>query len=182
MIEAGGGVDMNLCDSSRGTAGLFYTYIDSTNDVVFTLDSNSGWKGVYDDSTPDYKEHRITLKLGWETNLSSTVSILTGINTFYGFINKDFAYGFVDTSGNYETDKAELEGSQWGITASIGGSFKLPSLTLEPYINAGYRDLDLDGDLDIDYDFGPTGYGSGDIDEDRQEWFVGAGLSVLFGI
>ncbi|MBW2365501.1 MAG: hypothetical protein JRF25_10665 [Deltaproteobacteria bacterium] len=183
MIEAGGGVDMKLSDSSRGTAGLFYTYVDSSNDVVFTLKSpGGGWQGVYDDSTPDYKEHRITLKLGWETALSSTTAIRTGFNTFYGFINKDYVFGYNDIFGNYETDNAKLDGYQWGIIASIGGTLKLQSVTLEPYINAGYRDLDLNGDLNIDTNLVAPGAFSGDIDESRQEWFVGAGLSVLFGI
>ncbi|MBW1815294.1 MAG: hypothetical protein JRJ39_17090 [Deltaproteobacteria bacterium] len=77
-----------------------------------------------------------------------------------------------------------MDGNQWGITASLGGTFKLSSITLEPYINAGYRDLDLDGDIDFDalliipfY----AGSASGDIEESREEWFVGAGLSILFG-
>ena len=67
------------------------------------------------------------------------------------------------------------------MMASFGSSTKLSSVTLEPYINAGYRNLDLDGDLNIDLDFGTPGSASGDMDEDRQEWFVGGGLSILFG-
>jgi len=183
-IEAGGGMDMKLSDSSRGIVGLFYTYVNSTDDFEFTLtEPGVGWQGVYDDSTPDYNEHRITLKLGWETALSSTATIRTGLNTFYGFIDKEYRFYFTDNAANFEEDIAKMDGYQWGIMASVGGSFKLNSVSLEPFINAGYRDINLDGDLDISASIPPIPPGStdGDIEEDRQEWFVGCGLSILFG-
>ena len=190
VINAGGGVDMKLCNTSRETVGLFYTYLDSSDDLGITLDYPSGFpSAVYDEKVPGYTEHRVTLKLGWETDLSSTATIRTGFSTFYGFIEKEYefylSYDAPLPIPLSERDAASLDGHQWGIMASIGGSFKFSSITLEPYVNAGYRDLDLDGDLDMDaFLFTPipiTIEMRGDIDESRQEWFVGGGLSILFG-
>ncbi len=187
VIDAGGGVDIKLSDSSRGTVGLFYTRIESSNDMEITLDYPSGFpSALYDEKVPDYDENRVTLKLGWETDLSSTTTIRTGFTTFYGFIEKDFEYNLRYTpTPLFETDTASLDGNQWGIMASIGGTFKLSSITLEPYINAGYKNLDLDGDMELDaLLWAPlfiTITENGDIEESREEWFVGAGLSLLFG-
>jgi len=186
VVDAGGGIDIKLSDRSRGTVGLFYTYLNGSDDVEITLDFPSGFpSAVYNQDVPDYKEHRVTLKLGWETDLSSTATIRTGFNTFYGHIEKEYEFNLTyPPTPLFEKNRAELDGNQWGITASIGGTFKLSSVTLEPYINAGYRDLDLDGDIDLDAFLIPPliiGSVSGDIDESLEEWFVGAGLSVLFG-
>lgn len=190
VIEAGGGADIKLSDSSRGTVGLFYTYLDCSDDVLITLNSPIGppFSAVYEDSVPDYTEHRVTLKLGWEKDLSSTATLRTGFNAFYGFIEKeyvlDLSYPGIPSPFYTERDEVSLDGHQWGITASIGGSFKVASIALEPYINAGYRDLDLDGDLDSTAFFLPpiiALQADGDVEESREEWFVGAGLSILFG-
>jgi hypothetical protein len=190
IVDAGGGLDIKLSDTCRGTAGLFYTYIDSSDDVEITLDYPSGWpSAIYDEDLPNYTEHRVTLKLGFETDLSSTAAIRTGFTTFYGNIEKEYEYKLsyppIPSSFIGQRDIASLEGYQWGITASIGGRFKLSSITLEPYINAGYRDIDLEGDWSTNLTLlmpplaGTSG--SGDMDESREEWFVGAGLSILFG-
>jgi len=182
-IETGGGLDIKLSETSRIAAGLFYTYIKSANDFTVILDDpGSAYIGTYDDNTPDYREHQISFKLGWENSLSDTATIRAGFKTFWGFIDKDFEFDYSDTLGFYENDNTNLDGHQWGIMASFGSSIKLSSVTLEPYINAGYRDLDLDGDLDFSAIL-PALVGSVnfDVDEDRQEWFVGCGLSILFG-
>ncbi|MBW2334820.1 MAG: hypothetical protein JRF06_06945 [Deltaproteobacteria bacterium] len=190
VVDAGGGIDIKLSDSSRGTAGLFYTYLDCSDDVLITYDSPAPPPppAIYEDSVPDYTEHRVTLKLGWETDLSSTTTFRTGFTTFYGFIEKEYEYQIsfppIPSSLLGQRDEVSMDGQQWGIAASIGGSFKMASVTLEPYINAGYRDLDLDGNIDVvTGSSGPlrgrTGYG--DVEESREEWFVGGGLSILFG-
>jgi len=183
VIETGGGLDMKLTNNSQMAAGVFYTFINSTSDFDITLDDPSTpYTGTYEDKAPDYREHRVSLKMGWEKSLSDATLIRAGFNTFFGFIDKDFVYSYNDILGFYEHDTGKLDGHQWGIMASFGSSIKLSSIILEPYINAGYKDLDLDGDLDIEAVLPSTGgSASGDIDEDRQEWFVGAGLSVLFG-
>ncbi|MBW1814501.1 MAG: autotransporter outer membrane beta-barrel domain-containing protein [Deltaproteobacteria bacterium] len=185
MIEAGGGIDMELSDISRMAVGLFYTYLDRSDDLEFTLDDPTPglWMLVYDHNTPDYKEHRITLKTGWETSLSNSFALRAGINTFYGWINKDLEYRYDDyglAGGNFERNDGSLEGNQWGINASLGATINLKKVSFEPYINGGYRDVDLDGDSRF------TSSGGGgitmDVDESREEWFIGAGLSILFGI
>jgi len=181
LIEAGGGIDMKLYDKSRVAAGLFYTYLDSSNDLkVKVVEPGAApWIGVYDDETPDYKEHRISLKMGWETSLSDSTAVRAGFNTFYGFIEKDYVYDFADNGAlGTQKDVASFDGHQWGIMASLGGTFRIQSVTLEPYINAGYRDLDLDGD---ERTSGSIISISADMDESRQEWFVGGGLSILLG-
>ncbi|MBW1815293.1 MAG: hypothetical protein JRJ39_17085 [Deltaproteobacteria bacterium] len=67
VIDAGGGVDIKLSDSSSGTVGLFYTYLNTSDDMEITLDYPSGFpSALYDNSVPDYTEHRVTLKLGWQ--------------------------------------------------------------------------------------------------------------------
>ncbi|MCJ7772411.1 MAG: hypothetical protein MUP22_04680, partial [Desulfobacterales bacterium] len=191
LVEAGGGIDMKLCDRSRLAAGLFYTYLDSSDDLnvnlVYVPGFNIYQNQEYNDKTPDYKEHRVSLKMGWETSLSDSSAIRVGFNTFYCWMDKDFLFDY-RYSGiilpGYEKDVTTLDGRQWGIMASLGGSFKLQSVTLEPYLNAGYTDLDMDGDIHTDVNlFSGTLAGSAttDMDESRQEWFVGSGLSILFG-
>lgn len=189
IIDAGGGADIKFSDSSRGTLGLFYTYLDCNDDLWITMSSEIGipFDAVYEDSVPEYTEHRVTLKLGWETDLSSTSALRAGLNAFYGFIEKEYVLDLSHPPlpvAYSERDEISMDGNQWGITASIGGSLKLSGVTLEPYINGGYRDLDLDGELESNAYLLPPViilFADGDIEESREEWFVGAGLSILFG-
>jgi hypothetical protein len=77
------------------------------------------------------------------------------------------------------TDDIGLNGYTWGINASVGGTVKFSRLTLEPFINGGYRSLKLDGDGDALNGAG-TITGLWGMDQNRAEWFIGGGLSIKF--
>jgi len=177
VIEVGGGVDKELAEGTRIAAGLYYGYLHDT--VDFTLEEFAGVSTIsYDGSNyPAHTEHQVRLRLAGEREFSPIVALRMGLGFFYGWVEEDYelthrTLGF--------TDDISLNGSHWGIGASIGGSVKFQRFTLEPFVNAGYQEFNLDGDGDS--------VGGGvitdfyEMDKIRREWSIGGGLSVLFDL
>jgi hypothetical protein len=98
-----------------------------------------------------------------------------GLEPFYGWIREDFE----NASNEFLPfiEDVSLNGSRWGMGASLGGTIKFKSLTLEPFINGGYQEIKLDGD-------GTEFIRSLilDINELQRQWYIGGGFSVLFGL
>jgi len=90
------------------------------------------------------------------------------------------AHDFEQSDVGFSNDDISSDGHAWGINASLGGTVKFSGLALEPFINAGYRSLKLEGDGYMRVGPGIT-VGLWKFDQNRSEWFVGGGGSILFG-
>jgi hypothetical protein len=122
------------------------------------------------DRIPDYDEHRITLKLAYEKDMSSTCGFRAGFNCFYGWADWDYKNDIIDGA---ITESVSMDGDLWGIGLTFGGTIKIDPMTLEPFIGVAYQETDLDGDgrmigTDIEGE------------SERDQWLVTAGLSIIF--
>jgi hypothetical protein len=70
-----------------------------------------------------------------------------------------------------------MDGSHWGIQASLGSTVKLGRLILEPFVDGGNERMDLDGNGTDDL---PLTGSFLEMDKTRKEWFIGGGFSVRF--
>ena len=101
-----------------------------------------------------------------------------GLEQFYGWIKEDFeSTNFGILFLNRWIEEVSLDGHRWGIGASMGGSVTFQNLTLEPFISAGYQEINLDGN-GAELIFGTVM----NVDELKREWCIGGGLSVLFDL
>jgi len=166
-IEAGGGVDIALNDTSKIASGLYYQYLENNNDFSFDF-----LPPAYSDMDriPDYDEHRVTLKLAYEKSISPAVGFRAGFNCFYGWADWDYKNDYM--MGSLKED-ASLGGDVWGIGLTLGGTIQMDPMTIEPFIGVAYQETDLDGDCEamgIDIEG----------DHERDQWLVTTGLSILF--
>ncbi|MBW1813670.1 MAG: autotransporter outer membrane beta-barrel domain-containing protein [Deltaproteobacteria bacterium] len=168
-IEAGGGLDIALNDTSKIASGIYYQYTENNNDFSLDMFSMSSWTDM--DRIPDYDEHRITLKLAFEKDMSSTVGFRAGLNCFYGWADWDYKNDWM--SGAIK-ESVSMDGDLWGIGLTLGGTIKIDPMTIEPFIGFAYQETNLDGDGDL--------LGVIDIegDHERNQWLVTTGLSILF--
>jgi len=170
-IEIGGGLDKEFNKGTKVAGGVYYSYLQNKNGFLFTTDT-----GLFADHSnyPDTREHRVILRLEGEKELSSSVALRMGVSGFYGWVKEDLNFNsnlfFGPTS-----EKISLDGSHWGIGASLGGTVKFQRFSLEPFIGGGYQKLDLDGDgIRTGFNF------LSEVDKLKKEWSVGGGLSIKF--
>jgi hypothetical protein len=176
VLEAGGGVDKELAAGTRIAAGIYYSYHDIKNDfsyqiptVFWTLDNSK---------CPYLTEHRATLRLAGEFELSPMATVRIGLTPFFGWVREDFEY--IDTGFFGNSDNISLDGYRWGIGASFGGSLRFNGFTMEPFVSGGYQEYDLSGD-------GGTTAGGAlailtEMDLTRHEWYIGGGISFLLDL
>jgi hypothetical protein len=169
QIEAGGGVDKELNKGTRIAAGVYYNYFKNKSDFLFTIDNSS-----FTDHTnyPDQREHKVMLKLAGEKEISPMFAMRMGLNLFYGWVNEDLKF---NSNMITSTENLSLDGSHWGIEASLGGTVKVQRFSIEPFLAGGYQKLDLDGDGIR------TGFAFlSEVDKLKKEWSVGGGFSIRF--
>jgi hypothetical protein len=168
-IEAGGGIDIALDDSSKIASGIYYQYAENNND--FSLVFPTPFTDM--DCIPDYDEHRVTLKLAYEKDMSSILGFRAGFNCFYGWADWDYKNYFIV---GIRKERVSMDGNLWGIGLVLGGTIKIDPVTFEPFIGAAYQETDLDGDGRV------TNGMTIDIegDHERDQWLVATGLSILF--
>lgn len=169
QVEVGGGLDKELNKGTRIAAGIYYNYLKNKSDFLFTIDNS-----LISDHTnyPDQREHKFILRLAGEKEISPMFTMRMGLNFFYGWVNEDLKF---NSNMITSTEKLSLDGSRWGIGASLGATVKVQRFSIEPFIGGGYQKLDLDG----------NGARSGfaflsEVDKLKKEWSVGGGLSVKF--
>jgi hypothetical protein len=176
QLEAGGGLDKELAKGTRIAGGIYYGYVKNKNNFILNGSSPGPFSQVWDHSNyPDQTEHRVILRLAGEKELSPVFVMRMGLNFFYGWVKEDLRFTYADTFPSSYSDKISLDGSHWGIGASLGGTIKFERFSLEPFLGGGYQKLNLSGD----------GNRSGgaflfDMDKIRKEWSVGGGLSIKF--
>jgi hypothetical protein len=175
-VGVGGGVDFTPDKGTKVAAGLYYDYIRTSQEATFD-DYFPGDYGryIYPDM-PTQTEHRLTFKALAEKEITPAFALRGGFNVFYGWVEADYATRFAYNGvhlPDYNFD-ISADGSNMGVNASVGATFKLNKVALEPFLNAGYVKYSVDGD-GLHGDAGPI---SGK--NDKANWHVGGGLSVRF--
>jgi hypothetical protein len=177
-LTVGGGVDKEFGTSSKIAAGLYYNYLKGENNIdilwfpgIFAYDSSD---------CPASIEHQVMLRLTGEHEFSPTVALRMGLNFFYGWVSEDYTFVFTNVTPQY-TDKMSLDGSHWGIGASLGGTIKFKPITLEPFIAGGWQQYKVDGNGNRVSTVGVL-QNLYDMNKSRDEWSIGGGFSVLFDL
>ena len=173
-LKAGGGIEKKLSGNALIAGGIYYNYLQGRDDISITRDATTRDNSEF----PSRQEHKAILRLAGEKELSPTVTLRMGLNSFFGWINEEFEFN----DNGAQTDNISLDGFHWGIGASLGGTFKIPSIhiTLEPFINGGWQQYNLDGDGDRTGGSLPTLLW--EMDKSRSEWSLGGGLSILYDL
>jgi hypothetical protein len=177
VLEAGGGVDAELDAGTRVAAGIYYSYHDIKNNFSHQMQP-MGW--IFDNrKCPYLTEHRATLRLTGEFELSPMATVRMGLTPFFGWVREDRGYTDVDFFFP-NSDDISLDGYRWGIEASFGGSIRFNGFTMEPFVSGGYQEYDLSGD-------GGTTAGGAlviltEMDLTRHEWYIGGGISFLLDL
>jgi hypothetical protein len=173
-LKVGGGMEKKFGNTALLAAGIYYNYLRAQDDIRLSR-SIMGITTISDNSDfPFHREHRMIFRLAGEKEFSPPVTLCMGLNFFYGWVNEEFK--FTDT---VVMDKIPLDGSHWGIGASVGGTVKIPPITLEPFINGGWQKLNLKGDGERTL-AGGTINNLWEMDKLRKEWSIGGGFSVKF--
>jgi hypothetical protein len=180
-IIVGGGLDKAFGKDTRIAGGIYYNYLRNRDDFFVHEDTGAGGWWNQDYTFPDWAEHQVLLQLAGEKTLSSAVALRAGLSFFYGWVNfKGISIYTVDT-GYWRTVAGSGRGTHWGVEASLGGTLRFTSITLEPFAKAGYQQLDLDVDADdANSTLGVTGLLDGE--SNRRAWSIGGGLSILFNL
>ncbi|MEN6475960.1 MAG: autotransporter outer membrane beta-barrel domain-containing protein [Syntrophaceae bacterium] len=180
-LETGGGLDYTTASGARTAAGFYYDYLHLDQNFTFTMIGTPTSVDDYDDY-PKHVEHRFTCKTAAEKDYSPSLAIRAGLNLFYGWVDRDYAYVMSRTNGFLYPVDISGDGYTWGANVSAGATVKLNQVSIEPFAKCGYQKLKLDGDgsstvrgsfsdTSIDYYTG-TGY------YEKTNWFVGAGFSL----
>jgi hypothetical protein len=176
-LEAGGGVNKDFGKGTRIAAGIYYNYLHGKYDITLK-ETTDGLNGqIWNHSEyPASTEHQFMLRLAGEYEISPTVTLRMGIVPFFGWVKENFKFIYGNIS---YTDDITLDGSHWGIVASLGGTMKFQRFILEPFINAGYQKLNLKGDGEHTLaSFAITNLW--EMDKLRKEWSIGGGFSIKF--
>ena len=183
-ITAGGGLDKELAKGARIAGGIYYSYLQGNNAIQITENHSVPlvyWNN-YDYDFPASSEHQVMLRLAGEVALSPVVTMRMGLTPFFGWVRQDFKFSQLTSALTGYTDDVSTDGYHWGIGASLGGTIKIPPITLEPFINAGYQQLNLEGDGDRVSTPSGVLLDLYEMSKDRNEWSIGGGLSVLFDL
>jgi hypothetical protein len=179
VLEAGGGVDAELAAGTRVAAGIYYSYHDIKNDFFYQMTP----VGLIFDhrECPYLTEHRATLRLAGEFELSPMATVRMGFTPFIGWVREDF--GYTDTGiGFPNSDDISLDGMRWGVEGSFGGSIRFNGFTMEPFVSGGYQEYDLSGDGGTTLTGTSTLVHLTEMDLTRHEWYIGGGISFLLGL
>ena len=178
QLEVGGGADKELEKGTRLAGGIYYGYLQDKNE--FNLERLIGASHEFFDNSDDPKqtEHRVILRLSGEKEFSPSFAMRLGMNFFYGWMKEEFKFDYADTGlGLTSYEDVSMDGSHWGIRASLGGTVKFGRLILEPFVGGGYERMDLDGNGTDDL---PLTGSLLEMDKAKKEWFIGGGFSIRF--
>jgi hypothetical protein len=179
-ITAGGGLEKKLSQDAKIAAGIYYSYLQGNSALKVRVEEGGVWENFDYSDFPASSEHQVMLRLAGELALSPIVTLRMGLTPFFGWVREDYEFTYTAAVPQY-TDNISLHGYHWGIGASLGGTITLKPITLEPFINGGYQQLNLKGDGDRVTTAGVlTDFY--EMSKDRNEWSIGGGLSVLFDL
>jgi hypothetical protein len=172
-IEVGGGLDWVLAANTRVAAGIYYDYLQGRNELSLYFVDPLNWVDEYY-VLPDGVEHRVMIRFAGEQELSPAVVLRGGFNAFYGWVRQERIRTTTMTDISIPMD-----GPHWGIGGSLGGSVRFQRFTLEPFVSGGYQILDIAGEGEEVFNGVLTMLHK--YDESRDEWFVGGGVSLIWG-
>jgi hypothetical protein len=168
-FKLGGGLEKKLAGNTLVAGGLYYNYVKNSDSIWFTRGSS---EMAADSGFPSRKEHQFMLRLLGEKNLSPLLALRMGLNIFYSFVKE--SYNHYDSGS---TTDFSLDGSRWGIGASMGGTVKFQRFSVEPFLSGGYQRLSLNGDGSV---LVPFVLNLIDASKIRREWSIGGGFSIKF--
>jgi hypothetical protein len=171
QVEAGGGLDKDFGKGARAAAGLYYNYSDCDRSFFYQYPFQKTDHTDY----PLQKEHRVLLKVAGEKEFPPSVTARLGLNFFYGWVDEDYRFRETYSFPGGFVEHISMDGSHWGVGASLGGTIKLSRVNLEPFISGGYQRLGVDGDGG----FRGTAIGLS-MDKLKEEWSLGAGFSIEY--
>ena len=180
QVDIGGGVDKEFNKGTRVAAGIYYSYIKNINNFLGSgfIPSTGDWGIINYSKYPDLTEHRMTLRIAGEKEMSPMIAMRMGLNFFYAWGKAEFNYSEVNTAPSGFFYNTSFDGSRWGIGGWLGGTVKLERFSLEPFLGGGYQKTKGS--------WAGPGAGSGmgpfflDINGVRNEWFIGGGFSIKF--
>jgi hypothetical protein len=165
-FKLGGGLEKKLADNTLVAGGLYYNYLRNKEAIWFTRPNDGSM--VDDNEFPSQREHQFMLRLAGEKNVCPLLTLRIGLNIFYSFVRENYN----NYNGAWPTDFS-LDGSRWGIGASMGGTVKFQRFSVEPFLAGGYQKLSLYGD-------GSSLSNLIDAKKIRQDWSIGGGFSIKF--
>jgi hypothetical protein len=172
-LVVGGGLNAQLAKGTRIAGGVYYNYLHDRASWSFDIFGGAPIN-INNSDYPDLTEHRLVVRLAGEHDFSPTVALRMGLNFFYGWPMEDVA-----VSSNVMTSLVHsLDGSHWGIGASLGGTIKVKPITLEPFVGGGYQSLNLSGN-GIAPSLLPPSYHR---EDSLSNWYVDGGLSILYDL
>lgn len=143
-IMTGGGVDWRPVKGTQVGAGIYYSYLQRSTDFVWNA-FELGNQYLFDQTDwPDVVEHRGTLVLAAEREISSMVALRMGLNLFLGWATEDQQARYLNTASPYDlVVDYSTDGLHWGIGGSFGATIRFTQFSFEPFVNAGYQSLKL---------------------------------------
>ncbi len=178
FVEVGGGVDFTPAKGTRLAAGLYYAYLHAKENAYFDWDDldDDTYSPEYHYTYSDYPkntQHRLTLKMLAEKELTPVFVLRGGVSAFYSWVKSDYTSAAIEYSWPYYPMAISLSGYNVDVNASMGATVKLNKVILEPFLNAGYVKYKVKGDGTYDDDLLQ-------MKLDKVNWLVGGGLSVKF--
>ncbi len=179
QAEVGGGLDKDFGKGARAAIGLYYNYVNNNRSFLYQFEFQKTDHTDY----PHQTEHRGILRIAGEKEFCPVFTARLGLNLFFGWVNEGYKFreNFLPFVGG-TVEHISIDGPNWGGTLSLGGTVKLSRLSLEPFVSGGFRRLDLDGENGFrafSSMFNASGL-SLDMDKLKEEWSVGAGLSIKY--
>jgi hypothetical protein len=193
-IEVGGGVEKEFNEGTRIAGGIYYQYLQRNADLYRRRDwiipgvggpvgipPTPAWE-IMDVTCPDCTEHQGIVRLAGEYQVSPVVVLRAGVNGFLGWMRKDLEESIINSSPILSLTNIYYprDGLHWGIGASLGASMRFAHVTFEPFVTVGYEGFDLSGDGDTDTN--GVLVNVIEIEETRNEWYIGGGCSFLFDL
>ena len=130
-LGLGFGLDYAASPSSRIATGLYFDHSHYRQDF-YSNTTYLFFAGVYDYSQfPDLRENRVTLKTSLEQTLSPATTLRAGLNLFYGRVNMTYT-DYVQYAAT--TVDMPSQGSDKGLSLSVGATLKTAALRVEPFI------------------------------------------------
>jgi hypothetical protein len=172
-VEVGGGVDKEFGKGTRVASGIYYNYLNNKNGIWGYGIYPGGVDNFENPRLPNYTENQIIFRLAGEKEICPVTTLRMGLNFFYGWVKEEY-----NSTTYIFSDKINLDGSRWGIGASLGGTIKFNRFILEPFLGGGYQAIRLSGDgSDPVYLGGPLSY---DMERSRRQWSIATGFSIKF--
>ncbi len=192
-IETGAGLEYMPNKGTLIAGGLYYKYINTEQTMSITPSVNIGDVGndllssvrlslpSAFDPAPEITEHQVIFRMAAETQINPCFVLRGGLKTFYGWVDEDFnlSSSLSPTGLSILKSTNSLSGGHWGILGAIGSTFNFASFAIEPYIQGGYELYNPDGTGRLSLLDGVAS-ARFDVDKEREDTFIGVGLSVRF--